>query len=78
MRVLITKKGDEEAHIVVEEWRLTKVQSPIELKHEDTIPHEHFEPLEFHGHWDEGGEASFTNNGFTGKQFYNFKSTTTI
>ncbi|CAH1972883.1 unnamed protein product [Acanthoscelides obtectus] len=54
-----------EAHIQVAEWRLHKVQSPIELNHDDSIHHDHFEPLEFHGHWDTHGIAAFTNNGFT-------------
>ncbi|CAH0559002.1 unnamed protein product [Brassicogethes aeneus] len=58
-------EGDEEAPMVIDKWRLEKFQSPIELNHDDTIHHDHFEPLEFHGHWDEGGEATFTNNGFT-------------
>ncbi|VEN43313.1 unnamed protein product [Callosobruchus maculatus] len=54
-----------EAHIQVAEWRLNKVQSPIELNHDDSISHDHFEPLQFHGHWDTHGIANFTNNGFT-------------
>lgn len=57
---------DEDAHIQVEDWRLHKFQSPIELTHDESIHHDHFEPLEFHGHWDEGGDTTFTNNGFTG------------
>ncbi|KAJ8967844.1 hypothetical protein NQ317_005515 [Molorchus minor] len=61
----IFKNQDIEAHIQVEDWRLNKIQSPIELKHDDTVEHDHFEPLEFHGHWDEAGEATFTNNGHT-------------
>ncbi|XP_023014834.1 carbonic anhydrase 3 [Leptinotarsa decemlineata] len=56
---------EEDAHIHVAEWRLQKVQSPIELQHDESIHHDHFEPLEFHGHWDVGGDATFTNNGFT-------------
>jgi len=56
---------DHEAHVLVEEWRLHKFQSPIELRHEESISHDHFEPLEFHGHWDKVGEASFTNTGKT-------------
>ncbi|CAH1186924.1 unnamed protein product [Phyllotreta striolata] len=63
--VLIIENGDEDAHMLVEDWRLHKFQSPIELTHDDSIDHDHFEPLEFHGHWDEGGDATFTNNGFT-------------
>ncbi|XP_017772110.1 PREDICTED: carbonic anhydrase 2 [Nicrophorus vespilloides] len=56
---------DEDAHIMVEEWRLQSVQSPIELKHEESNAYDHFEPLEFHGHWDNEGTATFTNNGYT-------------
>lgn len=56
---------DEEAKLTVEEWRLQSVQSPIELKHEDSNEYDHFEPLEFHGHWNDEGIASFTNNGYT-------------
>lgn len=56
---------DHEAHVLVAEWRLHKFQSPIELKHEESISHDHFEPLEFHGHWEKRGEATFTNTGKT-------------
>ncbi|XP_018569036.1 carbonic anhydrase 2 isoform X2 [Anoplophora glabripennis] len=56
---------EQDAHIQVEEWRLHKFQSPIQLNHDESIHHDHFEPLEFHGHWDDEGEATFTNNGFT-------------
>lgn len=52
---------------MVPEWRLHKVQSPIVLKHDESNEYDHFAPLEYHGHWDEGGEATLTNNGFTGK-----------
>lgn len=51
---------------MVEEWRLQSVQSPIELKHEDSNEYDHFDPLEFHGHWDDEGKAKIDNNGFTG------------
>lgn len=51
---------------MIPEWRLQKVQSPIELKHEDSNEYDHFEPLEFHGHWDVKGSATFTNTGYTG------------
>ncbi|XP_065169340.1 carbonic anhydrase 2 isoform X2 [Atheta coriaria] len=57
--------NDEDAHIMVEEWRLQSVQSPIELKHEDSNEYDHFDPLEFHGHWDDEGKAKIDNNGFT-------------
>ncbi|XP_060524873.1 carbonic anhydrase 2-like [Cylas formicarius] len=56
---------DHEAHVLVAEWRLHKFQSPIELKHDDSIHHDHFEPLEFHGHWDKGGKAFLKNTGKT-------------
>ncbi|CAH1126035.1 unnamed protein product [Ceutorhynchus assimilis] len=56
---------DHEAHVLVAEWRLHKFQSPIELKHEESISHDHFEPLDFHGHWDKLGEATFENTGKT-------------
>lgn len=56
---------DEDAHIIIPEWRLQKVQSPIELTHDETNEYDHFEPLEYHGHWDQGGKALFTNNGYT-------------
>jgi len=56
---------DHEAHVLVAEWRLHKFQSPIELSHDESINHDHFEPLEFHGHWDKAGEATFENNGKT-------------
>jgi carbonic anhydrase len=39
------------------------------LKHDETNHYDHFEPLEFHGHWDQGGEATLSNNGFTGMPF---------
>jgi hypothetical protein len=61
---------EEDAHITVPEWRLHKVQSPILLKHDETNHYDHFEPLEFHGHWDQGGEATLSNNGFTGMPFF--------
>lgn len=51
---------------MVPEWRLQKVQSPIEINHEDSSAYDHFEPLEFHGHWDVKGSATFTNTGYTG------------
>lgn len=61
-------EAQQAAHIQVDEWRLHKFQSPIELNHEDSIHHDHFDPLEFHGHWDdEEGEGVFNNNGFTGE-----------
>lgn len=56
---------DKDATLTVKEWRLHSVQSPIELKHEDSNEYDHFEPLEFHGHWDQEGDATFTNNGYT-------------
>ncbi|XP_030747542.1 uncharacterized protein LOC115876014 isoform X1 [Sitophilus oryzae] len=56
---------DHEAHMLVAEWRLHKFQSPIELSHEESITHDHFDPLEFHGHWDNDGVATFTNTGKT-------------
>ena len=62
----ITLLPDPDAVITVEEWRLHSVQSPIALKHEESNEYDHFEPLEFHGHWDNDGEASIKNNGFTG------------
>ncbi|GLV42112.1 Carbonic anhydrase 3 [Carabus blaptoides fortunei] len=63
---VITAEEEPDAHIVaVPEWRLQKVQSPIKLNHEDSNEYDHFEPLEFHGHWDNEGSATFTNNGYT-------------
>ncbi|KAK9882176.1 hypothetical protein WA026_019690 [Henosepilachna vigintioctopunctata] len=56
---------EEDAHIIVPEWRLQKVQSPIKLTHDESNEYDHFEPLEFHGHWDKGGKATFKNNGYT-------------
>ncbi|XP_050308549.1 carbonic anhydrase 2 [Anthonomus grandis grandis] len=56
---------DHEAHVLVAEWRLHKFQSPIELSHDDSISHDHFDPLMFHGHWDKLGAASIENNGKT-------------
>lgn len=56
---------DEDARITIEQWRLHSVQSPIELKHEESNEYDHFDPLEFHGHWDNEGMATFTNNGYT-------------
>ncbi|KAF7286221.1 carbonic anhydrase 3 [Rhynchophorus ferrugineus] len=56
---------DHDAHMLVEEWRLHKFQSPIELSHKDSIHHDNFEPLELHGHWDDEGTATFTNTGKT-------------
>lgn len=53
---------------MVAEWRLHKFQSPIELSHDESISHDHFDPLEFHGHWDKAGEATFENTGKTGEQ----------
>lgn len=55
--------------MTVAEWRLHSVQSPIELKHDESNEYDHFEPLEFHGHWDKAGEATFNNNGYTGMYF---------
>lgn len=43
------------------------MQSPIHLKHDESNEYDHFEQLEFHGHWDNEGTATFTNNGYTGK-----------
>lgn len=64
--------AEQDAHIQVEEWRLHKFQSPIQLNHEESIHHDHFEPLEFHGHWDDEGDATFANNGFTATlRFFN-------
>jgi len=54
-----------EAPITVPEWRLHKVQSPIVLKHDESNEYDHFEPLEYHGHWAKEGEATLSNNGFT-------------
>ncbi|XP_018334982.1 carbonic anhydrase 2 [Agrilus planipennis] len=59
------KKYNVDANIIVEKWRLHKVQSPIELKHEESNECDHFEPLEFHGHWDVAGSGNLFNNGFT-------------
>lgn len=56
----------ESAKLTVSEWRLHSVQSPIELKHDESNEYDHFDPLEFHGHWDKAGEAVFNNNGYTG------------
>jgi len=56
---------DEDAKITVADWRLQSVQSPIHLKHDESNEYDHFEPLEFHGHWDKEGSATFTNNGYT-------------
>lgn len=61
---------EDSAKITVAEWRLHSVQSPIELKHDESNEYDHFDPLEFHGHWDEAGEATFNNNGYTGRYFY--------
>ncbi|GJQ69590.1 hypothetical protein Trydic_g6684, partial [Trypoxylus dichotomus] len=67
--VVLPKKPDYstdlDAILTVEDWRLQKVQSPIALKHEDSNAYDNFDPLEFHGHWDDEGEASITNNGYT-------------
>ncbi|XP_044727248.1 carbonic anhydrase 2 isoform X2 [Chrysoperla carnea] len=41
------------------------VQSPIAIEHERSRKHDHFDPLEFHGHWDNVGTATFTNTGTT-------------
>lgn len=62
---------DDNARITVEDWRLQSVQSPIELKHENSNEYDHFDPLEFHGHWDNEGTATFTNNGYTGNSTTN-------
>lgn len=62
---LFQQPVDEDAHIIVPEWRLQKVQSPISLTHDKSNEYDHFEPLEFHGHWDQGGQAVFNNNGYT-------------
>lgn len=43
------------------------VQSPIAIEHEQTTKHDHFDPLEFHGHWDDVGTAIFSHTGYTGK-----------
>ncbi|XP_071051534.1 carbonic anhydrase 1-like isoform X2 [Onthophagus taurus] len=56
---------DPDATITVEEWRLHGVQSPIELKHDETNEYDDFDPLLFHGHWDNEGEAMIVNNGYT-------------
>ncbi|KAI4457349.1 carbonic anhydrase [Holotrichia oblita] len=62
---VVVKRKHQDAILTVEDWRLQKVQSPIALKHEDSNEYDNFDPLEFHGHWDSEGDASFTNNGYT-------------
>lgn len=70
---------DHEAHVLVEQWRLHKFQSPIEFGHDESIHHDHFEPLEFHGHWEKDGEATFTNTGKTAVlQFQNRENPTLL
>lgn len=56
-----------DTQIQVDDWRTQKFQSPIEFKHDETVYHIHFDPLEFHGHWDLGGIATIKNTGHTGK-----------
>lgn len=56
---------DHDATIRIAAWRLQKFQSPIQVKRDESIHHDHFEPLEFHGHWDNVGEATFENTGKT-------------
>lgn len=54
----------------VEEWRRHSVQSPIELRHDESNEYDNFEPLEFYGHWDAEGKTTFTNNGYTGISYF--------